>query len=83
MSREKSKCYQYQAAVVFPNNLAIETSGRNDIDRRDASPNGEAVRLRMVKKKFNISFDLQYIILYIIIEMQYIISGELKWRETN
>jgi len=44
---------------------------------------GEAVRLRMVKKKFNISFDLQYIILYIIIEMQYIISGELKWRETN
>ena len=23
--------YQYQVAVVFPNNLAIETSGRNDL----------------------------------------------------
>ena len=24
------ECYQYQAAVVFPNNLAIKTPGRND-----------------------------------------------------
>ena len=37
---------------------------------------GKVVRLRMKKKKCNISFDLQYIMLYIIIEMQYIRSGE-------
>jgi hypothetical protein len=44
---------------------------------------GKAERLRMKKKKCNISFDLQYIMLYITIEMQYIISGEPKWIKTN
>ena len=29
------------------------------------------------------SSDLQYIMLYIIIEMQYIIVGEPKWIKTN
>ena len=43
----------------------------------------EAVRLLMKRKKCNISFDLQYIMLYITIEMQYIISGEPKWIKTN
>lgn len=49
----------------------------------NASPNGKAVRLRMKKKNCNISFDLQYIMLYITIKMQYIIKGEPKWIETN
>jgi len=44
---------------------------------------GKDVRLRMEKKKCNISFDLQYIMLYITIEMQYIRSGEPKWIKTN
>ena len=44
---------------------------------------GEAVRLLMKKNKCNISFDLQYIMLYITIEMQYIISGEPKWIKIN
>ena len=44
---------------------------------------GKAVRLRMEKKKCNMSSDLQYIMLYIIIEMQYIIVGEPKWIKTN
>ena len=56
---------------------------RNDIDRRDASPNGEAVRLRMKKRKCNISFEMQYIMLYITIDMQYILSGEPEWIRTN
>ena len=44
---------------------------------------GKAVRLRMEKKKCNISYDLQYIMLYIAIEMQYILSAEPKWIKTN
>jgi len=37
----------------------------------------------MEKMKCIISFDLQYIMLYIIMEMQYIILGEPKWTKTN
>jgi hypothetical protein len=36
-----------------------------------------------MKNKCNISFILQYIMLYITIEMQYIISVEPKWIKTN
>jgi len=54
-----------------------------DFGKAQLIHNGKVMRLRMEKKKCNISYNLQYIILYIIIEMQYILSGEPKWIKTN